>query len=85
MSSLLHTQAAAIVADNRPAESWPDEGKVEFINYSTRYREGLDLVIKGINFTVKPGEKVSAQCDHQEVQRAIRPQLSLWSKLIPSL
>ncbi|XP_030839751.1 ATP-binding cassette, sub-family C (CFTR/MRP), member 1 isoform X4 [Strongylocentrotus purpuratus] len=52
------TEAAAIVADNRPAESWPDEGKVEFINYSTRYREGLDLVIKGINFTVKPGEKV---------------------------
>ncbi|XP_041474562.1 multidrug resistance-associated protein 1-like isoform X1 [Lytechinus variegatus] len=52
------TEAAAIVEDNRPAESWPGEGKVEFINYSTRYREGLDLVIKGINVTVKPGEKV---------------------------
>nr|XP_054762700.1 multidrug resistance-associated protein 1-like [Lytechinus pictus] len=52
------TEAAAIVDDNRPADSWPDEGKVEFINYSTRYREGLDLVIKGINVTVKPGEKV---------------------------
>ncbi|KAG0096002.1 hypothetical protein BGZ93_005137 [Podila epicladia] len=39
-------------------ENWPHSGHVEFKNYSTRYREGLDLVIKNIDFTVQPGEKV---------------------------
>src|SRR5690242_11810889 len=27
-------------------ENWPQAGHVEFRNHSTRYREGLDLVIK---------------------------------------
>ncbi|KAG0372632.1 Multidrug resistance-associated protein 1, partial [Mortierella sp. AD032] len=39
-------------------ENWPQAGHVEFRNYSTRYREGLDLVIKNISFEVKPAEKV---------------------------
>ncbi|XP_077999979.1 multidrug resistance-associated protein 1-like [Glandiceps talaboti] len=52
------TEAAAIEPDNRPVEGWPQRGQVEFVNYSTRYREGLDLVIKDINLTIKPGEKV---------------------------
>ncbi len=43
---------------NKPPESWPDQGKVEFLDYTTRYREGLELVLKGIQATVKEGEKV---------------------------
>ncbi|KAF9107851.1 Multidrug resistance-associated protein 1 [Mortierella sp. GBA35] len=39
-------------------ENWPNAGRVEFRNYSTRYREGLDLVIKNISFEVQPAEKV---------------------------
>ncbi|KAF9108232.1 hypothetical protein BGX29_002375 [Mortierella sp. GBA35] len=39
-------------------ENYPQAGLVEFRNYSTRYREGLDLVIRNISFTVQPGEKV---------------------------
>jgi ABC-type multidrug transport system fused ATPase/permease subunit len=39
-------------------ENWPQAGHVEFRNYSTRYREGLDLVIKNISFEVQPAEKV---------------------------
>lgn len=27
-------------------------------NYSTRYRPGLDLVVKDLNANIKPGEKV---------------------------
>lgn len=42
-----------------PAETWPDEGKVEFNNYQVRYREGLELVLRGITFQVQGGEKVS--------------------------
>ena len=29
-----------------PPPTWPDYGVVRFDNYQTRYREGLDLVLK---------------------------------------
>ncbi|KAK3589166.1 hypothetical protein CHS0354_018871 [Potamilus streckersoni] len=41
-----------------PYFGWPNYGKVEFNSYSTRYREGLDLVLKDITVSVRPGEKV---------------------------
>ena len=37
---------------------WPSDGVVSFQNYSTRYREGLDLALSDITFTTKPAEKV---------------------------
>ncbi|KAJ3191005.1 hypothetical protein HK101_008174 [Irineochytrium annulatum] len=37
---------------------WPEHGVIEFKNYSTRYREGLDLVLNNISFAVKPNEKI---------------------------
>ena len=33
-------------------------GAIKFNNYSTRYREGLDLVLKNITLDIKPNEKV---------------------------
>jgi ABC-type multidrug transport system fused ATPase/permease subunit len=44
--------------DAKLPENWPNQGRVEFRNYSTRYREGLSLVIKNISFTVEPAEKI---------------------------
>ncbi|KAI5627349.1 canalicular multispecific organic anion transporter 2 isoform X3 [Silurus asotus] len=44
--------------DKKPPSDWPPEGKVEFSNYSVRYREGLDLVLKNISLQVKGGEKI---------------------------
>ncbi|XP_069971116.1 ATP-binding cassette sub-family C member 3 [Penaeus vannamei] len=38
--------------------AWPDEGSVSFRNYQTRYRPGLDLVLKGITCSFRPAEKV---------------------------
>ncbi|ORZ34042.1 hypothetical protein BCR44DRAFT_1436994 [Catenaria anguillulae PL171] len=38
--------------------SWPQEGRIEFKNYSTRYREGLPLVLDGVNVVIEPGAKV---------------------------
>jgi len=43
---------------NKPKSSWPEYGRVQFNNYSTRYREGLDLVLKNIHVDIKAGEKV---------------------------
>ncbi|KAG0329564.1 hypothetical protein BG004_002309 [Podila humilis] len=38
--------------------TWPAEGKVVFRNFSTRYRQGMDLVIKDVSFSVDAGEKI---------------------------
>nr|CAD7441508.1 unnamed protein product [Timema bartmani] len=39
------------------APDWPQAGHVVFRDYKLRYREGLDLVLRGINVTVEGGEK----------------------------
>ena len=39
-------------------ESWPSDGRVAFDKYETRYRPGLDLVLKGITCEFLPGEKI---------------------------
>ncbi|KAJ2215008.1 hypothetical protein EV179_002538 [Coemansia sp. RSA 487] len=54
----LPSEAPEVIEDNRPNESWPEQGMVEFKNYSTRYREGLDLVLKDLTFRVMPNQKV---------------------------
>ena len=41
-----------------PAPTWPEYGVVKFDNYQTRYRESLDLVLRGISFEIMSGEKV---------------------------
>ncbi|XP_046577436.1 multidrug resistance-associated protein 1-like isoform X2 [Haliotis rubra] len=46
------------IPERRPNDDWPDAGVVKFLDYSTRYREGLDLVLKGITCTVHSREKV---------------------------
>lgn len=54
----LPSEAPEIIHRNRPPVSWPSRGEVEFKNYSTRYREGLDLVLKNINLDIKSHEKI---------------------------
>ncbi|XP_071095143.1 multidrug resistance-associated protein 1-like [Haliotis cracherodii] len=54
----LETEAPPIIANNRPPAEWPEYGRVDFINYMTRYRPGLDLVLKGLHCTIQGGEKV---------------------------
>lgn len=44
--------------DKKPPPEWPTQGNVEFHDYSVRYREGLDLVLKQLSLSVKGGEKV---------------------------
>ncbi|XP_017108716.1 multidrug resistance-associated protein 1 isoform X1 [Drosophila bipectinata] len=45
-------------ADKSKPKNWPEEGRVEFQNFQVRYREGLDLVLRGVSFNIKGGEKV---------------------------
>ena len=50
-------EEAPEVTGVRLPPNWPQRGQVVFKNYSTRYREGLDLVIKDVSFTVQPMQK----------------------------
>lgn len=43
--------------ENVPTD-WPQKGQVEFRNFDVRYREGLDLVLRNLSFTVNGTEKV---------------------------
>jgi ATP-binding cassette subfamily C (CFTR/MRP) protein 1 len=54
----LPSEAPEIISKNRPPISWPSQGGVSFNDYSTRYRPGLDLVLKNINLDIKPNEKI---------------------------
>ena len=38
--------------------NFPQNGKIEFINYSVKYRPDTKLVLKNLNFVIKPGEKI---------------------------
>ncbi|KAI6841124.1 bile acid-transporting ATPase [Hortaea werneckii] len=51
-------EAAMVVPENRPDANWPSKGSVEFIGYSTRYRDDFDFVLKNLTFKIMPGEKV---------------------------
>ena len=55
----IETEAEWIVKNNRPDPKWPADGAIDFNNYSTRYRDGLPLVVKNISIQILPGEKVS--------------------------
>ncbi|KAL6702697.1 ATP-binding cassette glutathione S-conjugate transporter ycf1 [Coniothyrium glycines] len=54
----LPSEAPEIISKNRPPIAWPAHGAVAFNNYSTRYRPGLDLVLKNINISIKAKEKI---------------------------
>ncbi|XP_072760188.1 multidrug resistance-associated protein 1 isoform X7 [Anoplolepis gracilipes] len=41
-----------------PPKEWPMHGRVDFKNFKVRYREGLDLVLNGLTFSVLGGEKI---------------------------
>lgn len=56
--SSLTPEAEEVIEDSRPPTNWPQAGKIEFNDYSTRYRPDLDLVLKNINLSIMSKEKV---------------------------
>nr|CAB3219629.1 multidrug resistance-associated protein 1-like [Phallusia mammillata] len=51
-------EAPLKIANRTPPGDWPDIGGIHFDDYSTRYREDLDLVVKNIDVNIGGGEKV---------------------------
>ncbi|KAI7830395.1 P-loop containing nucleoside triphosphate hydrolase protein [Gamsiella multidivaricata] len=56
--SELPSEALDVIPDSKTDKNWPQQGKLEFQNFSTRYREGLDLVLSNVDLTVRAGERV---------------------------
>ncbi|KAJ2611277.1 ATP-binding cassette glutathione S-conjugate transporter ycf1 [Coemansia sp. RSA 1365] len=54
----LQPEAPYIVENNRPPLDWPSHGRIEFCNFSMRYRDDMPLALKNINLTINPGEKI---------------------------
>ena len=54
----LPQEASWELPSDPPATAWPSKGAISLRQLSTRYREGLDLVLKDINLEVAGGEKV---------------------------
>lgn len=54
----LTSEAPWVIEEKRLTDGWPLAGAIKFDNYSTRYRPGLDLVLKNINIEIKPKENV---------------------------
>ncbi|GAB6025158.1 Multidrug resistance-associated protein 1 [Chamberlinius hualienensis] len=44
--------------EKKPDPSWPEEGEIEFHNYSTKYRQELPPVLNGISFKIDSCEKI---------------------------
>lgn len=57
-TSEIVTEADWEKGERKPKKEWPEEGAVEFKNYGMRYREGLDLVVQGINAKINGGQTV---------------------------
>ncbi|CAG7817176.1 unnamed protein product, partial [Allacma fusca] len=51
-------ESAWELQDQKPSPEWPEDGNIIFNNYQSRYREGLDLVLRGVTCSINPGEKV---------------------------
>ncbi len=51
-------EAAFEVSGFDPPPGWPHRGEIVFQDYATRYREGMDLVLRGVSFHIGPTQKV---------------------------
>jgi ATP-binding cassette subfamily C (CFTR/MRP) protein 1 len=54
----LEAEPAATYPSDPSPDDWPTAGAIEFEDVQLRYRPELPLVLKGISFKVRPGEKV---------------------------
>lgn len=59
---MLRVENEADAATKLPVEnytaSWPERGKIEFRNFSVKYRPNLPYVLKNVSLQIQPSEKV---------------------------
>ncbi|GMG24020.1 unnamed protein product [Ambrosiozyma monospora] len=57
-ASSLPQEALYDIPERDPDPNWPQFGEIVFENVFLKYRAGLPYVLKGLNMTVRPGEKI---------------------------
>ncbi|KXN81322.1 Multidrug resistance-associated protein 1 [Leucoagaricus sp. SymC.cos] len=55
---LIEQEAPHEIPENKPAETWPRQGSIEFKDVKMSYRPGLPHVLHGISLEIKGGEKI---------------------------
>jgi ABC-type branched-subunit amino acid transport system ATPase component len=46
------------IYDTKPELEWPQNGNIQFIDYSVKYRKDLDFVLKDFNLTINAADKI---------------------------
>lgn len=54
----LEQEAASVLSSDTDLDAWPSAGAINFSDVQLKYRPELPLVLKGLTFDVRPGEKV---------------------------
>ena len=54
----LPEEAPYVITETTPQESWPENGCIRFDKVDLAYRPGLPLVLKNLDFTIQPHEKI---------------------------
>lgn len=54
----LPSEGRPAIETELPPPTWPTKGEIAFRDVNLAYREGLPLVLKGVTFDIRPGEKV---------------------------
>ncbi|KAF9584122.1 hypothetical protein BGW38_007500 [Lunasporangiospora selenospora] len=56
--SQLPSEAPDEIPDSKTDKNWPSQGQITFHGYSTKYREGLDPVLRQLDLNIRPGERI---------------------------
>ncbi|XP_073002286.1 ABC transporter C family MRP4-like [Typha latifolia] len=54
----IHSEAPLIIENRRPPSTWPETGKIEFIDLKVRYKETLPMVLHGITCMFPGGKRI---------------------------
>ena len=46
------------IDNDEKLKNWPNEGKIQFVNFSVKYRPETEIVLKNINFSINSKEKI---------------------------
>ncbi|KAM7406526.1 hypothetical protein PAMP_000900 [Pampus punctatissimus] len=52
------SEAPRHIKEAQVSEDWPKSGAIAFQDYKMRYRENTPIVLNGLNFLIRPGEKL---------------------------
>ena len=56
--TILESEKYLNLENDKNLINWPSQGKIKFENYSVKYRDNTEIVLKNLNFEIFPKEKI---------------------------